>query len=115
MGRTRRLAAAWAGAVMLAVGLPLGSASAADAAPRIDLRLLVVDDGGPAVGAIRDELDTAGTPYTRVDLTASGRARIDEAFLSDTADGRPRARYQGVVLPNDNPFGDGSPRDGGPG
>lgn len=108
MGRTRRLAAAWAGAVMLAVGLPLGSASAADAAPRIDLRLLVVDDGGPAVGAIRDELDTAGTPYTRVDLTASGRARIDEAFLSDTADGRPRARYQGVVLPNDNPFGDGS-------
>ncbi|MFI9240500.1 hypothetical protein [Streptomyces sp. NPDC053079] len=108
MGRTTRLVAAWAATALLAVGLPTAGASAAQAPPRVDLRVLVVDDGGPAVEAIRTELETAGTPYTAVDLKDPGRPRIDEAFLSDTVDGRPRAKYQGVVLPNDNPFGDGS-------
>lgn len=105
MGRTTRLVAAWATTVFLAMALPSAEAGAADAAPRIDLRLLVVDDGGPAVEAIRAELDGDGTPYTRVDLDAAGRPRIDEAFLSDTVEGRPRAKFQGVILPNDNPFG----------
>ncbi|MBB5122342.1 hypothetical protein AF335_26340 [Streptomyces eurocidicus] len=109
MGRSTRLAAAWAAGVLLTVAVPAGGAHAADTTPRIDLRLLVVDDGGPATEAIRAELAEAGTPYTQVDLTAAGRQRIDEAFLSDTVDGRPRAKFQGVVLPNDNPFGDGSP------
>ncbi|MGK5729053.1 hypothetical protein [Streptomyces sp. URMC 124] len=109
MGRTTRLAAVWTAAALLAVALPAGSAHAADSSPRIDLRVLVVDDGGPATEAIRAELDGAGTPYTAVDLTDGGRPRIDEAFLSDTVDGRPRARFQGVVLPNENPFGAGSP------
>ncbi|MEV6778638.1 hypothetical protein [Streptomyces syringium] len=105
MGRTTRLAAACASAALLAVTLPAGGAVAAGAEPRIDLRVLVVDDGGPATEAIRAELDEAGTPYTKIALADSGRPRIDEAFLSDTVDGRPRARFQGVVLPNDNPFG----------
>ncbi|MEU4211891.1 hypothetical protein AB0F13_18110 [Streptomyces sp. NPDC026206] len=108
MGSTTRLVAALAAATLLAVGLPAAGASAAEAPPRVDLRVLVVDDGGPAVEAIRTELDTAGTPYTRVGLGDAGRPRIDDAFLSDTVDGRARAKYQGVVLPNDNPFGDGS-------
>ncbi|MFI9202435.1 hypothetical protein [Streptomyces sp. NPDC053048] len=108
MGRTTRLVAAWAGAVLLAMGLPTDGAVAADAVPRVDLRVLVVDDGGPSVAALRNELETSGTPYTRVDLGDSGRARVDGAFLSDTVDGRPRAKYQGVILPNDNPFGAGS-------
>ncbi|MCA6096606.1 hypothetical protein LE181_31150 [Streptomyces sp. SCA3-4] len=111
MGRSSRPVAGLAAAVLLAVGLPAAgaqTAAAVAAVPRVDLRVLVVDDGGPAVGAIRTELDTAGTPYTRVDLGERGRPRIDDAFLSDTVDGRPRAKYQGVVLPNDNPFGDGS-------
>ncbi|MFF4224410.1 hypothetical protein ACX9I7_09490 [Streptomyces sp. L500] len=105
MGRTTRAVAAWAAAAMLTMALPTGSASAADLPPRIDLRLLLVDDGGPAVEAIRAELDAAGTPYTRLDLADAARPRVDEAFLSDTLDGRPRAKFQGVVLPNDNPFG----------
>ncbi|MBT2385494.1 hypothetical protein [Streptomyces sp. ISL-11] len=108
MGRTTRLAAACAAGVLLTMAVPLSGAHAADA-PRVDLRLLVVDDGGPATEAIRAELDDAGTPYTTVDLTESGRPRVDEAFLSDTVEGRPRAKFQGVVLPNDNPFGAGSP------
>ncbi|MGC5565152.1 hypothetical protein ACPYPG_20255 [Streptomyces sp. FR-108] len=84
------------------------AARAATPEPRIDLKVLVVDDGGPATGAITAELESAGTPYTRVDLADSGRPQINAAFLSDTVSGRPRAKYQAVVLPNDNPFGAGS-------
>ncbi|MEV6674771.1 hypothetical protein [Streptomyces sp. NPDC051162] len=109
MGRPTRLAAAWAAGALLAVAVPVAGAQAADTTPRIDLRVLVVDDGGPATEAIRAELDDAGTPYTNVALDDSGRPRIDDAFLSDTVDGRPRAKFQGVVLPNDNPFGANSP------
>ncbi|MEV0277932.1 hypothetical protein AB0I22_16345 [Streptomyces sp. NPDC050610] len=105
MGQLARLASACAAAALLAMALPAAGASAADDIPRVDLRVLVVDDGEPATTAIRAELTGAGTPFTTVSLADSGRARIDEAFLSDTVDGRPRAKYQGVVLPNDNPFG----------
>ncbi|MEX2980476.1 hypothetical protein [Streptomyces sp. C36] len=108
MGRTTRLVAAWAVAALLAVTLPATGAAAAEPTARIDLRVLVVDDGGPSVAAIRDELDTSGTPYTRLDLGDAGRPRVDAAFLADTVGGGPRAKFQGVVLPNDNPFGAGS-------
>ncbi|MEV4441414.1 hypothetical protein AB0K09_20790, partial [Streptomyces sp. NPDC049577] len=104
MGRTTRRLAAWAVALPLAMALPATGAHAADTTPRIDLRVLLVDDGGPSVEAIRAELDTAGTPYTRIALGDPARPRVDAAFLSDTVDGRPRAKFQGVILPNDNPF-----------
>ncbi|MCP9207578.1 hypothetical protein [Streptomyces cucumeris] len=107
MGRMTRPAAACAAAVLLSATAPAIGAGAAPA-PRIDLRVLVLDDKGPATAAITTELKGSGTPYTTVDLTASGRSRIDAAFLGDTVDGRPRAKYQAVVVPNDNPFGDGS-------
>ncbi|TVL89461.1 hypothetical protein [Streptomyces sp. SAJ15] len=108
MGRPTRLAAACAAAALLTMGVPATGANAAEPTPRIDLRVLVVTDGGPATQAIMAELEGSGTPYTTVDLTAAGRPKIDEAFLSDSVDGRPRARYQAVVLPDDNPFGDAS-------
>ncbi|MEV7323777.1 hypothetical protein [Streptomyces sp. NPDC093970] len=95
-------------AAMLALITSPIAAKAATPEARIDLKVLVVDDGGPATGAITAELDSAGTPYTRVDLTDGGRPQINAAFLSDTVSGRPRAKYQAVVLPNDNPFGAGS-------
>ncbi|SFF60517.1 hypothetical protein SAMN02787118_109212 [Streptomyces mirabilis] len=96
------------GALLTSLGLPAGTARADDTAPRIDLRVLVVSDGGPSTDAIAAELDTAGTPYTEVDLQQSGRSVIDAGFLADTVDGRPRAKFQAVVLPNDNPFPAGS-------
>ncbi|MFD7666776.1 hypothetical protein [Streptomyces sp. NPDC059788] len=101
------LAAALVTALPLAVSAPAAQAApaAADAVPRIDLRILVVSDGGESTDAIVAELRSQGIPYTTVDLTAAGRPLINEAFLSDTVDGRPRAKFQGVVLPNDNPFG----------
>ncbi|MDG4859857.1 hypothetical protein P8605_17145 [Streptomyces sp. T-3] len=94
-------------AVALTLNSPVSAAAAAPA-PRIDLKVLVVTDGGPATEAITAELDGAGTPYTTVDLNQAGRPTIDAAFLADTVDGRARAKYQAVVLPNDNPFGAGS-------
>ncbi|MFF9087590.1 hypothetical protein ACF1BE_14425 [Streptomyces sp. NPDC014991] len=108
MKRTIRTTALTVGALTAALGLGAGPAEADATAPRIDLRVLVVSDGGPATDAIAAELDAAGTPYTKVDLTRSDRPAIDAGFLADTVDGRPRARFQAVVLPNDNPFTAGS-------
>ncbi|ARP73668.1 hypothetical protein LK07_32235 [Streptomyces pluripotens] len=108
MKRTFRTTVLTVGALIAAFGLQAGPAHADSTTPRIDLRVLVVSDGGPATDAIAAELDTAGTPYTKVDLTAPGRPTIDAAFLADTVDGRPRARFQAVVLPDDNPFAAGS-------
>lgn len=97
-------------AALVSLAVPAATAGAAAApAPRVDLKVLVVDDGGAAVDAITDELRGTGVPYTRIDLGQQGRPVIDAAFLSDTVDGRPRAKYQGVVLPNEDPFGAGSP------
>ncbi|MCX5201681.1 hypothetical protein OG897_09485 [Streptomyces sp. NBC_00237] len=103
-----------AGAVLLSAGLlgtvlalPPAGAVAAEL-PRVDLRVLVVDDGGEAVGAVTDELRNTGVPFTTVKLGEAGRPVIDAAFLSDTVSGRPRAKFQGVVLPNEAPFGAGS-------
>ncbi|MEU4952728.1 hypothetical protein ACFYN3_29505 [Streptomyces lavendulae] len=108
MKRTIRTAVLTVGTLIAAFGLPAGAAHADDPAPRTDLRVLVVSDGGPSTAAIAAELDSAGTPYTTVDLTRGGRPTIDAAFLADTVDGRPRAKYQAVVMPNDNPFPAGS-------
>ncbi|PTH85669.1 hypothetical protein C9J60_25985 [Streptomyces sp. A244] len=107
MKRTLRTTVLTVGVLIAALGLPAGAAHA-DTTPRVDLRVLVVSDGGPSTDAIGAELAAAGTPYTRIDLTQSGRTVIDADFLADTVDGRPRAKFQAVVLPNDNPFPAGS-------
>ncbi|MFF3760583.1 hypothetical protein [Streptomyces sp. NPDC002185] len=96
--------AALAAAALLATVVPSAQAVAATA-PRVDLTVLVVDDGGSAVGAITAELKGSGVPYRRVDLNDPNRPVLDTAFLSDTVDGRPRAKYQGVVLPHESAFG----------
>jgi hypothetical protein len=107
MGRVTRRAAACAAAGLLAMGLQSTTAFAATQ-NRIDLTVLVVDDGGPAVAAITAELASEGTPYTVVKLSDPNRPQITTAFLSDTVNGSPRAKFQGVVMPNDNPFASGS-------
>ncbi|CAL9376098.1 hypothetical protein SUDANB6_00960 [Streptomyces sp. enrichment culture] len=104
MKRTIRTALLTAGALIATLGVPATAASADAPAPRIDLRVLVVSDGGPSTEAIAAELDAAGTPYTEIDLTRSDRPVIDAHYLADTVDGRDRAKFQAVVLPNDNPF-----------
>ncbi|QFR02480.1 hypothetical protein F9278_11260 [Streptomyces phaeolivaceus] len=96
-----------ASASLLAAGVGIPEASAA-AAPRVDLRVLLLDNGDSPVRAIAEELRNTGVPYTRVDLDDANRPTVNAAFLSDTVGGTPRARYQGVVLPNEAPFGAGS-------
>lgn len=108
MRRTIRTTALVVGTLIAALGLPAGVAHADITSPRVDLRVLVVSDGGPAIDAIAAELQAAGTPYTEIDLTRSGRAVIDSGYLADTVEGRPRAKFQAVVLPNDNLFPAGS-------
>ncbi len=107
----RRMSAAIActGALVVALLAPAPGALA-DSTPRIDLRVLVVDDGGPSVAAVAAELASEGTPYTTVNLTDSNHPQIDAAFLSGTSGGRPEAKYQAVVLPNDDPFPAGDPQ-----
>jgi hypothetical protein len=89
---------------MITAGATAPGAAAAEA-PRIDLKVLVVDNGDSPVKAVTAQLRSTGIPYTTIDLNDSGRPRITAAFLSDTVNGRPRAKYQGVVLPNEAPFG----------
>ncbi|MEV7077203.1 hypothetical protein AB0N88_01415 [Streptomyces sp. NPDC093516] len=105
--RWRNTAAGVTAAGMVVAGAVAPGAAAAEA-PRIDLRVLVVDNGDSSVGAVIAQLESTGVPYTTVDLNDGGRPAITESFLSDTAGGRPRAKYQGVVLPNEAPFGAGS-------
>ncbi|MEU3609256.1 hypothetical protein AB0E83_27975 [Streptomyces sp. NPDC035033] len=102
--RAGRTAGALAAAALLATVVPSAQAAAAPV-PRIDLTVLVVDDGGSAVGAITAELRGSGVPYRTVDLDDPNRPVLTPAFLSDTVDGRPRAKYQGVVLPHETAFG----------
>lgn len=104
--RAGRTAAAALAGVLLATAVP--AAASAAPAPRIDLAVLVVDDGGGAVDAIVSELESTGVPHRRLDLTDPDRPTVDAAFLSDTVDGRPRAKYQGVVVPDEDPFGAGT-------
>ncbi|MGW1611812.1 hypothetical protein ACWCQZ_20720 [Streptomyces sp. NPDC002285] len=105
--RWRNTAAVLAAAGLLSLGLGVPGAAAAGE-PRIDLRVLVVDNGDAPVQAITAQLRSTGIPYTTVDLTDADRPTVTAAFLSDTVGGTPRAKYQGVVLPNEAPFGEGS-------
>jgi hypothetical protein len=88
----------------------LGAAGPADAqAPpgvRVDLKVLVVTDGGPNTTAIADQLRTDGIPFDTVDLNRADRPVLRADLLADTAGPQLRAKYQAVVLPNSNPFTD---------
>ncbi|MGA5141917.1 hypothetical protein [Streptomyces azureus] len=105
--RWRNTAAAVTAAGMITAGAVAPGAATAEE-PRIDLKVLVVDNGDSPVRAVTARLKSTGVPYTTIDLNDADRPEITESFLSDTVNGRPRAKYQGVVLPNESPFGAGS-------
>jgi hypothetical protein len=87
--------------------VPVLPADAAVGDAKVNLRVLVVSDGGPAVEAIATELDREGVPFTKILLSAAGRPVIDAAYLASP--GAPAtAKFQSVVLPNENPFAAGS-------
>jgi len=110
MGRFRRSVFMAVAAASTAMAMVAGPATAA-APPgtRVELKVLVVTDGGPSTSAIAAELKSEGVPYRVVDLTDGGRPVIDADFLADTVTDNgtvvDRAHYQAVVMPGANPFG----------
>src|SRR4051794_18270016 len=76
----------------------LGAVPAQALGQRVNLRVLVVTSGDPGSLAVETELDREGIPFTEVDIRATGRPTITEAYLQDAATGT--GRFQGVVLPN---------------
>jgi hypothetical protein len=98
------IAALVAAMTVMTLSVPAGGASAGP--PRIELNVLVVTDGMPWVEGIHQQLTSEGVPTTVVDLSSGTRPLITSGFLADQlADGTPRAKFQGVVLPNDAPSG----------
>jgi hypothetical protein len=84
-------------------GIALAQPALAATGPkqRIDLRVLVLDDGTTGIDTLRAQLDREGVPYERVALGTDGRPAITAAYLADTVSGVRRAKFQGVVLPNE--------------
>ncbi|HEY7135452.1 MAG TPA: hypothetical protein VIB48_10315 [Acidimicrobiia bacterium] len=99
--------------VVMLVGASLAftasTSSAVNATQRLDLRVLVVSDGSLTIEALAAAMDAEGVPYTKVTLSDPNRPTINAAFLSDTVSTGPRGKFEAVFLPNDNPFGVGSP------
>lgn len=85
------------------------SFAAAPAGSRVELKVLVVTDGGPATSAIAAELKSEGVPYQEVNLGDAARPTIDAGFLADTVTsaGRliDRAHFQAVVMPGPDALG----------
>ncbi|MEU0563289.1 hypothetical protein [Dactylosporangium sp. NPDC006015] len=101
--RIRRRAIAGACALVGLTGLVFAPpALAAEPRQRIDLRVLVLDDGSTGVDMLRAQLDREGVPYDALQLADAGRARITPAFLADSVSGVRRAKFQGVIVPNES-------------
>ncbi|MBB5872886.1 hypothetical protein F4553_006320 [Allocatelliglobosispora scoriae] len=100
--RAARLVAACAAASLAMTALAAAPAEAYASGVRVDLRVLVFSDGSAGVGVITAQMDREGVPYDTVDLNQPGRPALTAGALSDTVSGRPRAKYNGVVLPNEH-------------
>ncbi|MER7275679.1 hypothetical protein ABT369_14575 [Dactylosporangium sp. NPDC000244] len=85
-------------------GIALAQPALATAAPkqRIDLRVLVLDDDSTGIDTLRAQLDREGVPYDTLDLAAPGRPQLTAAYLADTVSGVRRAKFQGVIVPNES-------------
>ena len=93
-GRVLTSALLCASLVVGTAALVRGNASAA--VQRVDLRVLVLDDGTPWVQAIASQLKVEGVPTTTVNLSDSTRAPIDASTLASGD----HAFYQAIVVPS---------------
>jgi len=70
----------------------------------VDLNVLVVTDGTPAVEAISQQLTTEGLPSTVINLKDSSRQTITRSFLARTLPGGTKGgNFDGIVLPGPSP------------
>jgi hypothetical protein len=86
----------WPAVVMLVVSSVAMSSSPASAAAlpyRVDLKVLVLDDGSSTVGAIKSQMEAEGVPYTAANIAT---ANITNAFLASGNE----AKFQAVVVPD---------------
>jgi hypothetical protein len=99
----RRRTLAGACALVALTGLLVASpALAAEPRQRVDLRVLVLDDNSTGIDMLRAQLDREGVPHDTVELGDSGRPAITPAFLADSVSGVRRAKFQGVIVPNES-------------
>ncbi len=105
--RVAGLAAATVLASSLTLAAPAGAATSGWGAAnhRVDLKVLVVDDGGAAVGAIRKALAREGVPFVAVNLNDPNRRVLGGTFLSENRSEGPWSKFQAVVLPDEAPAG----------
>lgn len=99
----RRTTALIAAGVLGLFPAALTATPAAAATAPVDLRILVLDDGQPMVGALKARLAAEGVPTKVVDLTDTTRTRIDAAALVGSDGSGAFGRYSGVVLPSEAP------------
>lgn len=100
-----RAAAALAAAVTFTapmLGAPAAVAATTVVSADVRAHVLVLDDGSPNVGAILARLTYEGMPHTRVDLSGP-RDQITPAWLAPIDAQGARARFSGVVVPNEAP------------
>lgn len=72
----------------------------------VSLNVLLLTDGTPSVGALREELTAEGMPVTVVNLHSSSRRHITTGFLTRTLpDGTKGGNFDGIVLPADTAYG----------
>jgi hypothetical protein len=89
-----------------AAALPSAPATAPPVGPHggVNLKVLVVTDGTPAVEAIRQQLAAEGIPSRVINLRYSSRRRITRTFLSRTLpSGTEGGNFDGIVLPAASP------------
>ncbi len=88
--------------VVAATLLAANPAQASVTNARVDLKVLVFTDGSAGIGVVTAELDREGVRYDSIDPRDASRPALTASALSDTVNGSPRAKYNGVVLPNEN-------------
>src|SRR5664279_211922 len=81
--------------VVALTAIAANQASADTPSNRVDLRVLVLNDGGANTAAVATALDREGVPTTTVDLTSAGRPVINAAFLENAASHE--GKFQAVV------------------
>jgi hypothetical protein len=101
-------AAAWMACVCGLAGGLAATPNTAEAqlvlARRVDLKVLVLSAQDTSTATIKAGLDEGMIPYTEIDLTRAGRQQITDSYLADTVSlFIRRAKFQAVVLPNENP------------
>ncbi|HEX2805084.1 MAG TPA: Ig domain-containing protein [Kineosporiaceae bacterium] len=109
MSADRRRPVRWAalllaGAVALVTGagsVAVAPVARASAGQRLDLRVLVVDDGSGWVGAIAQTMAAEGVPFTDVKLADANRPTLTPGFLASGTEGY----FQAVVLPDETGAG----------